>query len=188
MFKTKYRTLADELERYIKRYEVLLERMYNVGDILTSDEIQWMKDFHNPERHIQGIYYQLRRVDDSYIDMILQKFDSLKRKEHGLKRVQAVRENYSRPAGQGGEPTGDGNYIEFYANSHRDVDTLVNDLVLAIHKKTGGINPSTMDRYVKQIRNRVQTVKNENVDSSIEVKAVINRSTNQIEIKVNKKS
>ena len=90
MLKGKNRELADLFEQYIRRYEVLLERMYNVGEVLTNDELQWMKDFNNPERQIQGIYYQLRRTDDPYIDMMLNRFESLQRKEHGLKMVQKI--------------------------------------------------------------------------------------------------
>lgn len=174
------------MDRFIKRYEILMEKRYNVGEVLGRDEEQWMKDFHNPDRPVQGIYYQLKRVDDPYIDMILQKYDSLKRKEHGLKRVHEVRESYAGPGGAGGEG-GDSSRVEFHSQTHKNLDTLVNNVILAIHKKSGGINPNIMDRYVKQIRKKVEKAQNGAVGADIEVKAVINRSTNQIEVKVKKK-
>lgn len=181
MIKSKYRLLADELEQHIKRYEVLLERMYNSGEILTNDELQWMKDFNNPERHIQGIYYQLRRTDDPYIDMILNKFESLQRKEHGLKMVQKVRENArtSIEKDKGALPT-----EGFFSSEHKDTDRLINDLILAIHKKSGGISPTVMDRFVTQIRNKVESIKQADTDAMVHIKAAVNRQSNQIEIVV----
>jgi hypothetical protein len=179
MIKSKYRDLADQLEQYIKRYEVLLERMYNAGEILTNDEIQWMKDFNNPERHIQGMFYQLRRTDDPYIDMILNRFESIQRKEHGLKMVAKVRESAILRANQekGLLPT-----EGFFKTQHRDTDRLVNDLILAIHKKSGGISPAVMDKFVNQIRNKVESIKHSDSDAMIQIKAAINKKTNQIEI------
>ncbi len=182
MNKAKARKLADQLAQQIKRYEVLLEKRYNVGEILTNDQIQWMKDFNNPERHIQGMYHQLKRFDDPYIDMILNKFESLRRKEHGLSMVQKTREGYA--ATRPGSSSQDGSVVEFYKGTHRDTDTMVNDLILAIHKKSGGINPSTMDRYVTQIRKKVNKMQEQEPGAQLGVKAAVNRGTNQIEVKV----
>lgn len=179
MIKSKYRDLADQLEQYIKKYEILLERMYNAGEILTNDELQWMKDFNNPERHIQGMYYQLRRTDDSYIDMILNKFESLQRKEHGLKMVQKVRESALNRIERDKSPI---QSEKFFETQHRDTDRLVNDLILAIHKKSGGISPTVMDKFVTQIRNKVESIKNSDSTAMIQIKAAVNKHTNQIEI------
>jgi hypothetical protein len=181
MLKGKNRELADLFEQYVKRYEVLLERMYNVGEVLTNDELQWMKDFNNPERQIQGIYYKLRRTDDPYIDMILNRFESLQRKEHGLQMVQKVREKSGHYNLQGKSVTPPESFFEF---QHRDTDRLVNDLILAIHKKSGGISPTVMDNFVTQIRNKVEDIKQSNTNTMIQVKAAINRNSNQIEIVV----
>jgi hypothetical protein len=179
MLKREYRELANILERSIKRYEVLLEKQYNVGQFLTRDEIQWMNDFNNPERQIHGIYYKLRRVDDSYVDMILRKFDSLKRKEHGLKLVQKAR---TGRLSDGAARPGEADLDEFFETQHKDTDRLVNDVILAIHKKSGGINPSKMEGYVSRIRSKIESIKANSSNKQVHVKAAINRVTNQIEI------
>jgi len=179
MLKGKNRELADLLEQYIKRYEVLLERMYNVGETLIKDEIQWMKDFNDPERQVQGIYYKLRRTDDPYIDMILNRFETLQRKEHGLKMIQKIRENAKSRALKGKSAT---LTESFFESQHKDADRLVNDLILAIHKKSGEISPAIMDKFVTQIRNKVEGIKQSNANAMIQVKAAINRNSNQIEI------
>jgi|GEM_PF-6185413 len=179
MLTKEHRELAEILERSIRRYEVLLEKQYNAGQFLTRDEIQWMKDFNNPERRIQGIYFKLRRVDDPYIDMILRKFDSLKRKEHGLKLVQKAR--IGKAVGET-VSAGKREFDEFFETQHKDTDRLVNDLILAIHKKSGGINAAKMDGYINKIRNRIEEIKASKTDKEIHVKAAINKGTNQIEI------
>jgi hypothetical protein len=182
MLKGKNRELADLFEQYIKRYEVLLERRYNVGEVLTKDELQWMKDFNHPERQIQGIYYQLRRTDDPYIDMILNRFESLQRKEHGLQMVQKVRESSVHNNNLKGKSAT--SLESFFETQHRDTDRLVNDLILAIHKKSGGISPTVMNKFVTQIRDKVEGIKKSNAATMIQVKAAINRNSNQIEIVV----
>jgi len=179
MIKGKNRELADLLEQYIKRYEVLLERMYNVGETLIKDEIQWMKDFNDPERQVQGIYYKLRRTDDPYIDMMLNRFESLQRKEHGLQMVKKVRENAESRALKEKSATLMESFFEF---QHKDADRLVNDLILAIHKKSGEISPTVMDRFVSQIRNKVEGIKQSNANAVIQIKAAVNKNSNQIEI------
>jgi hypothetical protein len=180
MQKAKYRELAGNLEREIKRYELYLERLYNVGDPLTRDEIQWMKNFSNPESNVQGIYKQLTRIDDPFIDMIISRFDALRRKEHGLKQIQKIRES-SVHRDISGAPKQD-NAEEFFSQRHKDADRLVSDLIFAIHRKSGGISPAVMDRFVDQIRKKIDTIKINNQDSNISVKAAVNKSTNQIEI------
>jgi hypothetical protein len=155
--------------------------MYNVGEVLTNDELRWMKDFNNPERQVQGIYYQLRRTDDPYIDMILNRFESLQRKEHGLQMVQKIRESSAQNNLKGKSATSPESFFEF---QHRDTDRLVNDLILAIHKKSGGISPTIMDKFVTQIRDKVEGIKKSNATTMIQVKAAINRNSNQIEIVV----
>jgi hypothetical protein len=182
MLKGKNRELADLFEQYIKRYEVLLERMYNVGEVLTKDELQWMKDFNHPERQVQGIYYQLRRTDDPYIDMILNRFESLQRKEHGLQMVQKIRGSSIHNNNLKGKSAT--SLESFFETQHRDTDRLVNDLILAIHKKSGGISPTVMDKFVTQIRDKVEGIKQSNAATMIQVKAAINRKSNQIEIVV----
>lgn len=181
MLKGKNRELADLLEQYIKRYEVLLERMYNVGELLTKDELQWMKDFNDPERQVQGIYYQLRRIDDPYVDMMINRFDSLQRKEHGLQMVKKIRDNAESRSFKGKESAHHESFFEF---QHKDTDRLVNDLILAIHKKSGGISPTVMDRFVTQIRTKVDSIKQSNSNAMIQIKAAVNKRSNQIEIDI----
>jgi hypothetical protein len=184
MLTSSNRRLAEELERLMKRYEQLLERQYNVGDMLTADEIRWMHDFNDPDRHIHGIYYRLRKVNDAYVDMILSRFESLKRKEHGLKQIKKIREEGSYRGAEQVKITAEG-HEEFFNARHRDIDRLVNELILAVHKKSGGVSPTVMERYINQIRKKVDKIREIDSNAVINLRAAVNKKNNSIEIVVN---